>query len=66
MRIFSEEEYFEILLERAAAIYAAVYRERDRCAKICETRAGPNGLSVLEKPRDALLNVAAAIRGDGV
>jgi hypothetical protein len=63
VRIFSEEEYFEILLERAAAICSHVQRERDRCASLCESYAGPEGLVASSgTPREALLNAAAWIR----
>jgi hypothetical protein len=62
VRIFSEDEYFELLLERAAAIYKAITRERDRCARLCEAFARDEDLYRLRTPREALLNAAAAIR----
>jgi hypothetical protein len=65
LRIFSEEEYFEILLERASAIYNGIYCERERCARLCEAHAGAKGLTSTETPREALLNVAAMIRDVG-
>jgi hypothetical protein len=62
VRIYGEDEYFEMLLERAAAIYKGIFNERDRCAKICEAFAKDEELYRLRTPREALENVAAAIR----
>jgi hypothetical protein len=62
MRIYSEDEFFEMLLERATAIYQGMTIEREKCAKICETYAGPAGLTSAETRREALLNAAALIR----
>lgn len=62
MRIYGEDEYFEMLLERAAAIYKGITDEREKCAKICEVYAGPEGLTSTETRREALFNAAALIR----